>query len=159
MEDIVVSEVQLDADQSRVTITNLPDEPGVAAEVFTAVAEGAVMVDMIVQNVGHRGNARLSFTVPRDDVDQCLLLLREVTEQWDGVELSSDRNIAKLTVMGIGLRSHTGVGERMFRALAEANINVEMINTSEIRISTVVAPDRGEEALRCLLETFGLAGT
>ena len=159
MEDIVVSEVQLDSHQSRVTIANLPDEPGVAAQIFTAVAEGAVMVDMIVQNVSHRGNARLSFTVPRDDVDQCLLLLREVVEQWPGVQLSSDRDIAKLTVMGIGLRSHTGVGERMFRALAEAKINVELINTSEIRMSAVVAPDRGEEALRCLLETFGLAGS
>jgi aspartate kinase len=158
MEDIVVSEVQLDVDQSRVTFSNLPDEPGVAAQIFTAVAEGGVMVDMIVQNVSHRGNARLSFTVPRDDVDQCLLLLREVVEQWPGVRLSSDRNIAKLTVMGIGLRSHTGVGERMFRALAEAKINVEMINTSEIRMSAVIAPDRGEEALACLLETFGLGG-
>ena len=157
MEDIVVSEVQLDANQSRVTILNLPDAPGVAAQVFTAVAEGGVMVDMIVQNVSHRGNARLSFTVPRDDVDQCLLLLREVIEQWPDATINSDRNIAKLTVMGIGLRSHTGVGDRMFRALAEAKINVEMINTSEIRMSAVIDPERGDEALKCLLDTFKLA--
>ncbi len=157
MEDIVVSEVQLDADQSRVTIANLPDVPGVATEVFTAAAEGGMMVDMIIQNVGHEGNAHLSFTVPLADLDQCLLLTREVVLQWPDAEISFDRKIAKLSAMGIGLRSHTGVGEKMFRALSEANINVQMINTSEIRMSAVVAADQGEAALSALLKTFDLA--
>ena len=79
-----------------------------------------MMVDMIVQNVSHSGRTRLSFTVPREDLDQCLLLTREVLEQWDNVELSFDRDIAKLSIMGIGLRSHTGVGDRAFRVLSEA---------------------------------------
>jgi aspartate kinase len=156
MEDIVVSEVALDKDQSRVTVRNLPDEPGVAAKIFTAVAEGGVMVDMIVQNVSRRGQASLSFTVPRDDLDQCLLLVREVLEPWPDAALSFERDIAKLSVMGIGLRSHTGVGEKMFQALAEANVNIQMISTSEIRISAVVSPQDGQRALDRLLKTFQL---
>jgi len=155
MEDIVVSEVCLDTAQARVTIRNLPDIAGVAAEVFSAVAEGGVMVDMIVQNVSHSGRASLSFTVPRPDLEQCLLLLREVIESWPGAELSFDEDMAKLSVVGIGLRTHTGVGAKMFRALADAGINVQLINTSEMRICAVVAGERGQAALTCLNREFG----
>jgi len=118
MEDIVVSEVELDTDQARVTITNLPDRPGSATAIFTAVAEGGLMVDMIVQNISHSGQANLSFTVPRDDLESCLLLSREIIADWDEADLSFYRDIAKLSVLGIGLRSHTGEGKRTFRALA-----------------------------------------
>jgi aspartate kinase len=156
MEDIVVSEVQLDESQARVTIDNLPDQPGVCAQLFGAVAEGNVMVDMIVQNVSHTGRAQVSFTVPRDDLQGCLLLVREVMTAWEGAELGFETEIAKLTVLGIGLRTHTGVGDRMFRALAVEGINVQMINTSEIRIAVVVAADRGGAAHGCLLGTIGL---
>jgi aspartate kinase len=156
MEDIVVSEVELDSHQSRVTLTNLPDVPGVAAAIFTAVAEGGIMVDMIVQNISHSGHASLSFTVPRVDLDQCLLLTREVLEEWENVSLSFDRDIAKLSISGIGLRSHTGVGEKAFRALSEAGINVQLINTSEVRMSAIVAADLGKKALNALLEAFHL---
>ncbi len=156
MEDIVVSEVLLDLDQARVTVRNLPDEPGVAATIFTAAAEGGVMVDMIVQNISQRGHANLSFTVLRKDLDQCLLLVREALEPWRDAELSFEREIAKLSVMGIGLRSHTGVGEKMFRALAGASVNIQMVSTSEIRISAVVSPSDGQRALDSLLETFKL---
>jgi len=157
MEDIVVSEVQLDTDQARVTVGNVPDVPGVATAVFEAVAEGGIMVDMIVQNVSHAGHSHLSFTVPRRDLESCLLLLREVLEQWPEAALSHDRDIAKLTVMGIGLRSHTGVGEKMFRALAEAGVNIQLINTSEIRMSAVVAKADGQKANEALLKMFRLA--
>lgn len=156
MEDIVVSEVELDAAQSRVTLTNLPDVPGVAASIFSAVAEGGIMVDMIVQNVSLNGLTSLSFTVPRDDLDQCLLLTRAVVEKWEDGILSYDRDIAKLSIMGIGLRSHTDVGERAFRALAEAEINVQLINTSEVRMSAIVEADQGQHALNKLLEAFDL---
>ena len=158
MEDIVVSEVDLDTNQSRITIRNLPDDAGIAARVFSAVAQGGIMVDMIVQNISHSGKAHLSFTVLRNDLDQCLLLTRAVLEEWRNVELSYELEIAKISVMGIGLRSHTDVGERMFRALAEAQINIQMINTSEIRMSAVVAPELGKKAESCLLKTFGLTG-
>lgn len=155
MEDIVVSEVCLDTAQARVTIRSLPDIPGVAADVFSAVAEGGVMVDMIVQNVSHsrrleslvHGAPSRSGTVPaaRSRGHRC----------WPGAELSFDEDMAKLSVVGIGLRTHTGVGEKMFRALAEAGINVQLINTSEIRICAVVAGDKGPAALERLNREFG----
>ena len=156
MEDIVVSEVQLDTEQSRITVRNIADQPGVAAEVFAAVAEGGVMVDLIVQNIGHGHQADISFTVPRGDLERCLLLLRELVERWPGTDITYDKDIAMLSVMGIGLRSHTGVGEKMFRALANAVVNVQMVNTSEIRISAVVAPRDAAKAHYALLTTFGL---
>ena len=157
MEDIVVSEVQLDRNQSRVTLLNLPDIPGIAAEVFSANARAGVMVDIIVQNISQSGHANTSFSVPRVELERSLEVTRKLLAQWEGAEVTFERDIAKLSVMGIGLRSHTGVGEKMFRALAEANVNVQMISTSEIRISTVVALNRGEDALKCLLATFDLA--
>jgi aspartate kinase len=156
MEDIVVSEVQLDSDQSRVTVRNIPDQPGVSARVFGAVARAGVMVDMIVQNVSHAGEAHLSFTVPAAQLARCVEAVEEAVSEWEGAELHTDADIAKLTVMGIGLRSHTGVGETMFRALAEAGFNIQLINTSEIRMSAVVAGNSGPDALKCLLEAFGL---
>jgi aspartate kinase len=158
MEDLVVSEVELDEQQSRITIRNIPDRPGVCADLFEAVAEGDVMVDMIVQNVSRQGHAEVSFTVVRRDIDRCLLLVQEIVSQWEGAQLSHDRAIGKLTVTGIGLRSHTGVGEMMFRALAEAGVNVQMINTSEVRFAVVVAADEGPRALRALTEAFAVPG-
>ncbi len=156
MEDIVVSEVLLDVDQSRITIHNLPDRPGTCAELFTAVAEGDVMVDMIVQNISHAGSAEVSFTVPRASLEGCLLLVREVLSSWDGALLTYAEHIAKLTAVGIGLRTHTGVGERMFKALANAGINIQMINTSEIRMSAVVDAAQGSQGLAALQRAFGI---
>ena len=120
------------------------------------LADRKITVDMIVQNISQRGHANLSFTVLRKDLDQCLLLVREVLEPWRDAALSFERDIAKLSVMGIGLRSHTGVGEKMFNALASANVNIQMVSTSEIRISAVVSPADGQRALDALLKTFDL---
>jgi aspartate kinase len=114
------------------------------------------MVDMIVQNVSQSGHSHISFTVPRESLDASLAATRGAVAQWSGAELSHERDIAKLSVLGIGLRTHTGVGEKTFRALADAKINVRMISTSEVRISTVIEQSRGEEALKCLIATFGL---
>ncbi len=157
MEDIVVSEVELDRHQSLVTLRSLPDIPGVAAAVFGANAQAGIVVDMIVQNVSQSGHSHISFTVPREALEKSLAATGKILSQWSGAELSSERDIAKLSVLGIGLRTHTGVGEKMFRALAEAEVNVQMISTSEVRISTVVELARGDDALKCLIATFGLA--
>jgi len=157
MEDIVVSDLYADTEQARITINQLPDDPGVAADVFAAVADGGVLVDMIVQNAAHNGIANISFTVPRDDVDRAILLLREVLERWPTTQVSCDRRIGKLSVVGIGLRSHTDVGARLFRTLAERNINVQMINTSEIKVSVVIKPDAVSESLAALRREFGFA--
>ena len=156
MEDIVVSEVELDGEQSLVTLRMLPDVPGVASVVFSANARAGIMVDMIVQNVGQSGHSNISFTVPRGALDASLAATREALAQWGGAELTHEREIAKLSVLGIGLRTHTGVGEKMFRALAEANVNVRMISTSEVRISTLIDLARGADALKCLTATFNL---
>ncbi len=160
MEDIVVSEVLLDDQQSRITIREVPHAPGVAATLFSAIAEGGILVDMIVQNhVGSgatkKESASLSLTVSRRDLDPALLLVREVAEQW-GATVGFERDIAMLSVIGIGLRSHTGVGVKMFHALGEAGINIQMINTSEIRISVVVELTDGDEGHRCLARAFGI---
>ncbi len=156
MEDIVVSEVLLDESQARVTISDIPDTPGISAQIFSAVADGDVMVDMIIQNQSHSGRARVSLTVDRTDLERCLLLLREVISQWPTAELTYDAEIATLSVVGIGLRTHTGVGERMFRALAEAAINIQLINTSEMRMSAVIARAEGHKAHAALLQAFQL---
>lgn len=156
MEEIVVSEVQLDSTQSRITVERLPDAPGVLHQLFSKVADGGIMVDMIVQNVAQDALAQVSFTIPAEQLEQCVLLVNEVIQQWPDAAVSSEARIAKLSVMGIGLRSHTGVGERMFRTLADNGINVRMINTSEIRISAVIEADDGPRALSTLNTTFDL---
>ncbi|MEZ6144928.1 MAG: aspartate kinase [Planctomycetaceae bacterium] len=155
MEKLVVNDVDLDETQSRISIHHIPDAPGVCADLFEAVAEGDVMVDMIVQNVSRQGSAEVSFTVLRSDIERCLLLVREVVSQWKGAELTFDREIDKLTVTGIGLRSHTGVGEMIFRALGDAGVNVQMINTSEVRLSVVVGAGQGKQAVASLHSAFG----
>lgn len=156
MEDIVVSEVLLDQSQSRVTVRNLPDSPGICSRLFSVVAEGGVSVDMIVQNMGEQEQAHLSFTVPRTSLRKSLELVEPLLSEWGDVELSHEEEIAKLSVVGIGLRSHTGVGQSMFNALAESQINIQMINTSETRISAVVDLEHGEIAYQGLLKKFQL---
>ena len=156
MEDIVVSDVYCDTDQARVTINKLVDRPGVAADVFTAVADGGVLVDMIIQNAAQDGFANISFTVPVYDVDKTVALLAEPLKDHPEANVSCDPSIGKLSVVGIGLRSHTEVGARMFRALADAQINVQMVNTSEIKVSVVVAGSDAQRALDALQEAFSV---
>ena len=156
MEDIVVSQVELDSDQSLVTLRGLKDVPGVAAAIFAANARAGVVVDVIVQNVSQSGHSHISFTVPREAVEKSLAATRSAMADRPGADISHELDIAKLSVSGIGLRTHTGVGERMFRALAEAQVNVRLISTSEVRISTIVDRKHGETAYQCLMQAFGL---
>ncbi|MFN9719556.1 MAG: aspartate kinase, partial [Planctomycetota bacterium] len=157
MESILVSDISADVDQSRITLSSLPDDPGIAENVFTAIAEGGVLVDMIVQNAARNSEASISFTVPTADLDRSLLLLREVLETYSGSSMTSDRRIGKLTIAGIGLRSHTDVGRRVFRTLGDHQINVQMINTSEIKLSIVIDESESERALGLLRSEFGLS--
>ena len=157
MEDILVSDVFLATDQGRITIFDLPDQPGNCSRVFQAVAEGGIVVDMIVQNVSGPGRAQLSFSVPEADLNRGLELTRRVVSTIDaGVQVAADAAIARLFVLGVGMRTHTGVARRMFGALAERGINISMINTSEVRISVVVDRARGAEALLALKDAFGV---
>jgi aspartate kinase len=155
MEDIVVSDVLLATDQGWITIFNLPDRPGVCSRVFQAVAAGGIVVDMIVQNFGGPQRAHLSFSVPRADLERATQLTRTLAQTLDpATKVVADADMAYLLVLGIGMRTHTGVARRMFGALAERGINISMINTSEVRVSVVVDRQCGEEALVALKEAF-----
>ena len=156
MEDIVVSEVLLDESQARVTVHNVQDRPGISAELFEAVAGAGVSVDMIVQNVSRNATTEVSFTVEVADLAKCEAAIQSLVHRWPGASVSHEKNIALLSVSGIGLRTHTGVGERMFKALADAKINVKMVNTSEIRMSVVVAKEQGSTAVTALKKVFSL---
>ena len=158
MEDILVSGVHLDASQSRITIADLPDLHGNCAKVFNAIAEAGILVDMIVQNMTGPGKAELSFTVPQADAAKALTeterVLKSIGAQSRAV---GDGEIAVLYVLGVGMRTHTGVAKTMFGALAKRGINLRMINTSEVCIGVVIDRNRGEEALRCLKFAFRLS--
>jgi aspartate kinase len=154
MEDLTISEIKLDDTQARVSISNVPDTPGLAAQIFERIAAGGIFVDMIVQSFGRKGHANLSFTVPQAAVGKAVHVCQELASALDCGPVTSSLRAAKLSVSGIGMRSHTGVAIRMFRSLADAGINVEMINTSEVRVNVVVDGAAGREALKCLQQVF-----
>jgi len=154
MEDLAIDDIAMDDTQARVTISGVPDTPGVAAHVFEEVAAAGVMVDMIVQSFGRNELADLSFSVPQSDLDACLKTAESLSVQFNCGAVTSSPRIAKLSVSGIGMRSHADVAIRMFRALAEAGINVEMINTSEMRVNAVVDGAHGARGLACLEEAL-----
>lgn len=157
MEDVLVSGVHLNAEQSRITIHDLPDKPGNCSRVFNAVATGGILVDMIVQNQSGPSRAELSFTVPRADLTRALKRTQDVVRDIDGsCRVVGDGDIAVLFVLGVGMRTHTGVARTMFGALANRGINIGMINTSEVCVGVVVERAHGEEALACLTEAFKL---
>lgn len=157
MEDIVVSDVQLNVDQGRITVFDLPDKPGNCSRIFQAVAAGGIVVDMIVQNLPRVGRAELSFSVPRKDLERAHQLAQEVGRLIDpATRVAADADIATVFVFGVGMRTHTGVARRMFGELAARGINISMINTSEVCISVVVDRARGEEALECLRKAFAV---
>jgi aspartate kinase len=158
MEDILVRDVQLNTEQSRITVFDVPDQPGNCSRVFTAVATGGIIVDTIVQNMTGPGRAELSFTVPKADLTRALKRTQDVVRAIDpNCRVVGDADIAVLFVLGVGMRTHTGVARTMFGALAQRGINISMINTSEVCIGVVIERARGEEALACLKEAFQIA--
>ena len=156
LEDTLISGVAIDKNQVRVSVTELPDRPGAAAAVFKVMAEAGVVVDMIVQNVARNGKANLTFTVPSEDAFRAEKALREHLKEGAGGKLGRSTNIAKVSVVGVGMRSHSGVASTFFEALANAGINMLRISTSEIKISVAVSPEFGDEATRVAHRAFGL---
>ena len=154
MEELTVDDVSLDKAQSLITIKDVPDHPGLAASVFEEVTRGGVLVDMIVQSFGSGGMADLGFTVARADLGKSETIAMSLAEKLGCGRVITRQEVAKLSVSGIGLRSHTGVAFRMFKALNEAGINLEMINTSEIRVNVLVDGQRGPKALKSLQDEF-----
>ena len=161
MEDIVVSGVTLQKDEAKVTIRDVPDKPGMAAEIFRELAGKGINVDMIVQNVSREGSTDLSFTVVKSDLPATLRLTRSVSHRIGAGEVTTDEGVAKLSIVGIGMRSHSGIAAKMFEAMARERINIEMISTSEIKISCVIRKAHAERAVRAVHRAFGLgrAGT
>ncbi len=158
MESVVIRGVSLEKAQAKVTIAGVKDLPGTAGKIFGAVADANILVDMIVQNVSKTGITDISFTVHKDDVAKAEAVLRPVLPQLgEGVTLEAQDGIAKLSVVGIGMRSHSGVAAQMFKALSEGGINIEMISTSEIKITVTVAEGQIDEAARVTHAAFGLA--
>ena len=156
MEDILVNGVAVDKNQARIGVNNLPDRPGAAAKVFSCLSEAGVMVDMIVQNIGREGRANITFTVPKDDVFKAEKALDQALAEFEGASAHTIGDIAKVSVVGLGMRSHSGVAATLFDALAEAGINIEMITTSEIKISVGIHPDQADDAVRTAHGAFGL---
>ncbi len=155
MEQLVLSEITLVDDQARVTLLGVPNSPGLAADIFDAVAAQGIFVDMIIQSYdGFQGETGISFTIPREQYAACMQAMEELKKKFSVSRVLGSQEIAKLSVSGIGLRSHTNVAIGMFEVLAEAGINVEMINTSESRVNVVVASAAGETALACLKQRF-----
>jgi aspartate kinase len=156
MEQLVVSGVTHDKNQARVTITKVPDQPGIAAKIFSPIAEAGIVVDMIIQNTRQGGKTDLTFTVPKADYKETMAITQKVADSIGAEQVLGDTNIAKVSVVGVGMKNHSGVASVMFNTMARENINIIMISTSEIRISCVVEEKYGELAVRVLHTAFGL---
>jgi len=156
MERVVVRGVAVDKDQAKVVVSNILDKPGSAARVFRALSDASVLVDMIVQNIGRQGVANLTFTVPRTDTQKAQRALEPILASIGGGTVTILDNIAKLSVVGVGMRTHSGVAATLFQSLADAGINIELISTSEIKISVVIDHSRADDAARVAHTAFGL---
>lgn len=159
MEDVVVRGVSLARNEAKLTVVQVPDEPGRAAQLFQILSDAAINVDMIVQNAGEHGHANITFTVAEADLDKVRTqLAAQIRRDVAAADILCDDGIAKVSVVGIGMRSHSGVAAAMFKALADEGINIELIATSEIKISCVLREADGERAVRALHTAFGLDG-
>jgi len=156
MERLAVSGVTFNKNEARITLKKVPDQPGIAAKIFSPIAEAGVLVDMIIQNTRAGGKTDLTFTVPKMDFKKAMEIEKKIAEDIGAEKVLGDENIAKVSVTGVGMRSHSGVASKMFSALSKENINIMMISTSEIRISCVIAERYAELAVRALHTAFGL---
>jgi len=156
MEEVVVRGVAVDKDQAKVIVSNIPDKPGSAGRVFRALADANIIVDMIVQNIGRNGIANLTFTVPQSDSHRAQQALDPVFKELGGGEVAIHHEIAKLSVVGVGMKTHSGVAATLFETLATQRIHIELISTSEIKISVVISAARADDAARAAHAAFGL---
>jgi aspartate kinase len=156
MEQVVVSGVTGDRNQAKVTFIGVPDKPGIAARIFGAIGAANILVDMIIQNVSQGDLTDLSFTIPRADLPKAVDLANRIAKDIGAKSVEVKDQIAKVSLVGVGMRSHSGVAARMFETLANAGINIMMISTSEIKISCVIEEKSMEQAIRALHQAFGL---
>ena len=156
MEKAVVKGIAFDKNQARINVRGVSDKPGIAYQILGAIADANIEVDMIIQNVGAEGTTDFSFTVPRGDYRQTLDLMNGLKESLGAAEVNGDDTVCKVSIVGVGMRSHSGVAATMFRSLAEEGINIQMISTSEIKVSVLIDEKYMELATRVLHKAFGL---
>lgn len=157
MENVVIRGISIERNQAKVTITQVPDQPGTAAKVFNAIAGTGIIVDMIVQNVSVSGTTDISFTINKDDLPKAKAVLDVVVKEIQAKDILAQDGIAKLSVVGIGMRSHSGVAAKLFDALSSGGINIQMISTSEIKTAVILEEARIAEAANLAHDAFGLA--
>ena len=156
MEAVLVSGITYNKDEAKISVLRVPDRPGIAAKLFSPLSEANITVDMIIQNVSHDGLNDMTFTVPKSDFKKALKIVQETATAIGAGSVTSDDNIAKVSIIGVGMRSHSGVACKMFETLSKEGINILMISTSEIKISCIIEMKYSELAIRVLHEAFGL---
>lgn len=156
MEAVLVSGITYNKDEAKISVLRVPDRPGIAAKLFSPLSAANITVDMIIQNVSHDGLNDMTFTVPKSDFKKALKIVQETATEIGAGSVSSDENIAKVSIIGVGMRSHSGVACKMFETLSSEGINILMISTSEIKISCIIELKYSELAIRVLHEAFGL---
>jgi aspartate kinase len=156
MEKVLVSGVTYNKNEARITLKNVPDEPGIAAKILTPVSDAGIVVDMIIQNTRSTGLTDFTFTVPKTDFSDAMEVSQKIADKIGASEVLGDPNISKVSVIGVGMKSHSGVASKMFNALSDENINIRMISTSEIRISCIIEEKYTELAVRALHTEFDL---
>jgi aspartate kinase len=157
MEEVVIRGVSIERNQAKVTISNVPDKPGTAAEIFNALAGANITIDMIVQNVSVSGTTDISFTLNKDELPKAKRTLGAVVEEIGAKGMIAQDGIAKLSVVGIGMRSHSGVAARLFDSLSKGGINIQMISTSEIKIAVILDETHIDKAANLAHKAFELA--
>jgi len=156
METVLVSGVTYNKNEAKISVMRVPDEPGIASRLFLPLSEESITVDMIIQNVSHEGYTDLTFTVPHGDFKKALKTVEQTSKAIGAAGVFSDENIAKVSIVGVGMRSHSGVASKMFQVLSQEGINIQMISTSEIKVSCIIDVKYTELAVRVLHEAFGL---
>ena len=156
MESVLVSGIAYNKDEAKISIFGVPDQPGIAAQIFSPLSDAGVTVDMIIQNVAQDGKTDMTFTVPKTDCKKALKIVEEIAPKISASGIKHDDAIAKVSIIGVGMRSHSGIAQTMFETLAKEGINIEMISTSEIKVSCIVDAKYTELAVRVLHEAFGL---
>lgn len=158
MEAVLVSGIAYDKNEAKIAVMHVPDKPGIAAKILSPLSDANISVDMIVQNVSEAGLTDFTFTVAKADFKKALVITRETAKDVNARDLVTDEGIAKVSVVGVGMRSHAGVATKMFQTMAREGINIQMISTSEIKVSVVVDAKYTELAVRVLHDAFGLSG-
>jgi aspartate kinase len=157
MEDVVIRGVTHDKNQAKITVFGVPDKPGTAFKIFNKIAEADINVDMIVQSIGKDDKATISFTVSKTDLKEAMKIVDEIRKELGSSEVLADEKVAKVSIIGVGMRSHSGVAARMFQSLAKENINIQMISTSEIKLSCIIDESDVERAVQAIHNEFDLS--